>query len=82
MVRIVISLGALWEPLPRAPNPTTIDQLKILQVVDETCASVGTLVLSVVSDPVKLARIMAALLGIAFVGLLVGNFVTLAGTSC
>ncbi|CAN0130048.1 unnamed protein product, partial [Pylaiella littoralis] len=47
-------------------------------VVDETCALVEALVVSVVSDPAKLAKIMAALLGIAFIGLLVGNFVTLA----
>lgn len=53
----------------------------MLQVVDETCALVEALVVSVVSDPAKLAKIMAALLGIAFIGLLVGNSVTLAGTT-
>lgn len=51
------------------------------QVVDETFSLVGSMVLSAVSDPVKLVRIMAALLGVAFVGLLVGNSVSLAGIS-
>ncbi|CAM9477102.1 unnamed protein product, partial [Hapterophycus canaliculatus] len=46
--------------------------------IDETFAFVGSLVLSALSDPVKLVRIMAAFLGIAFVGLSVGNSVTLA----
>lgn len=36
--------------------------------------------LATTSDPIKLARIMAAALGIAFAILLVGNSVTLAGT--
>lgn len=38
------------------------------------------MVLSAVSDPVKLVRVVAALLGLAFIGLLVGNSVSLAGT--
>lgn len=52
---------------------------RTFQVVDETVALVGSMVLSAVSDPAKLARIMAALLGVAFIGLLLGNSVTLAG---
>lgn len=38
------------------------------------------MVLSAVSDPVQLVKIMATLLGVAFVGLLVVNSVSLAGT--
>lgn len=38
------------------------------------------MVLSAVSDPVKLVKIMATLLGVAFVGLLVVNSVSVAGT--
>ncbi|CAM9915102.1 unnamed protein product [Ectocarpus fasciculatus] len=47
-------------------------------VIDETSAYIGSLVLATTSDPMKLARIMAAALGIAFAMLLVGNSVTLA----
>eukprot|EP00904_Undaria_pinnatifida_P014019 jgi/Undpi1/9748/HiC_scaffold_27.g12204.m1 len=50
-------------------------------VVDETFALVGAAVLSVSSDPLKLTRIMAGLLGLAFVSLLVGNAATLAATA-
>eukprot|EP00903_Cladosiphon_okamuranus_P011484 g10816.t1 len=47
-------------------------------VVDETFSLVGSMVLSAVSDPVQLVGAMAALLGVAFAGLLVGNSVSLA----
>ncbi|CAM9853395.1 unnamed protein product, partial [Ectocarpus sp. 4 AP-2014] len=47
-------------------------------VIDETSAFIGSLVLATTSDPIKLARIMAAALGMAFAILLVGNSVTLA----
>lgn len=54
----------------------------IFQVVDETFSLVGSMMFSAVSEPVRLVRIMAALLGIAFIGLLVGNSVSLAGDAC
>lgn len=51
-----------------------------LQVVDETFALMGNAVLTVLSDPYKLAWIMVGLLACALAGLVLGNTATVAGT--
>lgn len=58
---------------------TVMRPINGFQVVDETFSLVGSMVLSAISDPVRLVKIITALLGIAFLSLLAGNFVSLAG---